>query len=37
LKGVEDALDRGTVGSAEPLYSTDQLVAMAKQLDATTG
>jgi hypothetical protein len=31
------ALGRGTVGSAEPLYSTDQLVAMAEQLDATTG
>lgn len=25
---------RGTVGSPEPLYSTDQLVAMAKALDA---
>jgi hypothetical protein len=30
------ALNTGTVGSPEPLYSTDQLVAMAKALDATS-
>lgn len=29
------ALNHGTVGSLEPLYTTDQLVAMAKALDAT--
>lgn len=30
------ALNHGTIGSTEPLYSTDQLVAIAKALDAAT-